>query len=433
MQDLTLTRLKEFRQLKERIRGSESHLLVGIDVAKGKHYAFFGTATGKTLFKRLIFENNITGFEKLLLQCEAIKVGHGLKSVVFGLEPTASYHKPLGEFLVKGGHTVVLVGSGAVKNNRELLDGRWDKHDSKDAANVADLISQGKFLFYDYPSQRVVNLRNLLSLKKRLKVQEHGLRMRIRNQLVAQYFPELDRHLEKSEAENLAIVKWCLSPSEIAAKEFKDFFQMVTSRERGPAQERRLAAIWESAGSSIGCEVGQAIKYEAALLADLLKSARQLITETDAKIHEICLGFPEYKCLLSIPGFGPAISAATLGALGDPFRFQTGKQVLKLAGLDLSASRSGKNSENITPALSKKGKSDLRYALYQAALIASIKDKNFIAYFTEKLRGREREKGIKTRMRVKLAAKMLIIAWTIMKKKENFNPTHLKGADNEVR
>ena len=38
-------RLEEFRQLKKEIRGSESHLIVGIDVAKDRHHAFFGTAT----------------------------------------------------------------------------------------------------------------------------------------------------------------------------------------------------------------------------------------------------------------------------------------------------------------------------------------------------------------------------------------------------
>jgi len=48
-----------------------------------------------------------------------------------------------------------------------------------------------------------------------------------------------------------------------------------------------------------------------------------------------------------------------------------------------------------------------------------------VVYFTNKLRGRERERGIKTKMRVKLAAKMLIIAWTLMKKKEPFNPEYL--------
>jgi transposase len=43
---------------------------VGIDVAKDKHYAFFGTATGKTLLRRLVFENNLEGFRKLLVQAE---------------------------------------------------------------------------------------------------------------------------------------------------------------------------------------------------------------------------------------------------------------------------------------------------------------------------------------------------------------------------
>jgi hypothetical protein len=91
----------------------------------------------------------------------------------------------------------------------------------------------------------------------------------------------------------------------------------------------------------------------------------------------------------------------------------------------LSASRSGKNSANITPSLSKKGKAELRYGLYQAALIASSKNRDFMEYFTAKITGREREKGIKTKMRVKLSAKMLTMAWTLMKKKEAFSPMYL--------
>ena len=93
--------------------------------------------------------------------------------------------------------------------------------------------------------------------------------------------------------------------------------------------------------------------------------------------------------------------------------------------MDLSASRSGKNSDIVTPRLSKSGKADLRYALYQAALVASAKNIDFMRYYTDKLRGREKEKGIKTKMRVKLAAKLLIIAWTLMKKQEYFEPGYL--------
>ena len=57
--------------------------------------------------------------------------------------------------------------------------------------------------------------------------------------------------------------------------------------------------------------------------------------------------------------------------------------------------------------------------------VASYKNKHFIRYFTEKLRGKEKEKGIKLKIRVKLAVKLLIIAWTLLKKQEFFDPTHL--------
>ncbi len=156
-----------------------------------------------------------------------------------------------------------------------------------------------------------------------------------------------------------------------------------------------------------------------------LKGIREAIGKTDDKIEEVCLHFPEYSYLLTIPGFGPDVSSRVLGAIGNPFRFNSEKQVLKLAGWDLSAKRSGKKSKTAIPVISKKGKADLRYALYQAALIASSKNRYFVMYFTNKLRGREREKGIKTKMRVKLAAKLLVIAWTLMKKEEPFNPDYL--------
>ena len=149
MNETDRIRLEEFRQFKKEIRGSAEYLIVGIDVAKDKHHAFFGMATGKTLLRRLVFDNNIEGFEKLLVQVEALKVQHVLGKVVFGLEPTANYHKPLGEHLIRCGHKVVLVSGVAVKENRKSLDGRWDKNDDKDAANVADLVSQGKCLFYE--------------------------------------------------------------------------------------------------------------------------------------------------------------------------------------------------------------------------------------------------------------------------------------------
>jgi len=426
MNEVDRIRLEQFRQLKREIRGSERHLIVGIDVSKEKHHAFLGTATGKALFKRLVFENSCEGLDKLLDQVARVQLENGLPEVVFGLEPTGNYHKPLGEYLIRRLGQVVLVSGVAAKENRKTLDGRWDSNDGKDAANIADLVSQGKFLFYEYPDPRLRELRSLLALKRRLKRQEHGYRVRIRNHLVAKYFPELDRYFDQSEKYGLAIVRWCLDPRSLSGYQFEEFVRLVAPGKRGGQQNSRLRMILQMARGSIGCEAGPAVKFEAEVMVEGLRQIRVVIGDTDKQIQDLCLECPEYEYLLSIPGFGPDVSSKVLGAVGDPFRFENGKQVLKLAGWDLNAERSGKSSESAVPVISKKGKADLRYALYQAALIASIRDRHFIVYFTNQLRGREREPGIKTKMRVKLAAKLLIIAWTLMKKKEPFNPDYLK-------
>jgi transposase len=341
------------------------------------------------------------------------------------MEPTANYHKPLGDFLIRRLGHVVLVSGVAAKENRKTLDGRWDKNDVRDPANIADLISQGKFLFYEYAEPFLRELRDLLALKRRLKRLEHGYRVRIRNHLVAKYFPELDRYYEQSETYGLAVVRWCLNPRRLSRLEFEEFVRMVAPGKRGGQQSDRLRMIFQMARGSIGCVVGPAAEFEARVMVEGLKQIREVIVETDRQILDRCMEFPEYECLLSIPGFGPDVSAKVLGAIRDPFRFENGKQVLKLAGLDLNAERSGKSSDLARPVISKKGKAGLRYALYQAAFIASTKNRYFMVYFTNKLRGREREPGIKTKMRVKLSAKLLIIAWTLMKKKEPFNPDYL--------
>ena len=425
MSNQEIIRRKQFCQIVKEVRSSNEYLVVGIDVAKDKHHAFMGTATGKSLFRKLIFENNIEGFSRLLKTADEIKVQNGLSKIVYGLEPTGNYHKPLARHLIRCDCNVVLVTGQAVKNNRNLLDGRWNKNDTKDAANIADLVSRGRCLYYDSPSPGIIEIRSLLSLRRRLKKEEHSLRMRIRNNLLAQYFPELDRFYNACESETLSIVRYFLYPDTIAAMEFGEFFHLVTRTRRGIAQTLRLRKIHGLATESVGCPMGPAGEYESDLLVEKLNQVREQIRKTADLIKDFCLEFSEYSYLLTIPGFGPYISARVLASIGDPFRFENRKQLIKMSGYDLCANRSGKTSDKAIPVISKKGNGELRYALYQAAMVASARVDLFRTYFTRLLKGRERERGIKTKMCVKLAAKMLVIAWTLMKKREPFDPAYL--------
>lgn len=422
-------RLEQFRWLRKEIRGCQDYLVVGIDISKDLHNAVIRTVSGK-MHRRLTFHNTREGFENLLLAVDTIKVQHGPTEVVFGMEPTANYHKPLGEFLINQDYQVVLVSPEAANKNRSLLDGRWNKHDGKDCANVADLICQGKFLYYEYPSAELGDLRNLLSLNRKLKKFEQGLRLRMRNHLVAQYFPEMDQYCHWGASEGLALVQWCLDPTLMASLSDEELCQRLGSLGRTIAQRKRLSALKEQAASSIGCRFSRSVEFEGQNLVKLLKEVRQRMENTREQIEEVCQKFKEYSCLLSIPGFGPTLSAMVLGAIGNPWRFQNGAQVLKMVGLDLSASSSGKSQGS--PVVSKKGKAEIRYALYQAAMVASTRDKHFVRYFTDQLRGREKETGIKTKKRVKLAAKMVMIAWTLMKKQERFDPGYLAAGDQRI-
>jgi transposase len=173
--------------------------------------------------------------------------------------------------------------------------------------------------------------------------------------------------------------------------------------------------------------VHDAARWEAKSLVSQLKTLREIVKDNEQRMKMISQRYPEYQSLLSIPGFGPIVSAMVLGAIGDPSRFENQRQVLRLAGLDLSAARSGKNSDSVKPVISKQGKAALRYALVQAAMVASAKNPAVRGYFSGLLQGRELERGINLKMKVKLAAKLLVIAWTLMKRREQFNPSCFPG------
>ena len=420
-----VSRFEQFCQFRSLIRGSKEHLIVGIDIAKDKHHAFFGTPQGKTLWRRLIFSNDLIGYQRLIEQVNTLLAQHQLQEVVFGMEPTSNYHKPLARWLIDQGYLVVLVAGKAVKGNRELLNGRWDKNDTKDSANVADLIIQGKCLFYENPEDDIVALRNLLSIRKQLKKETHQLRMRMRNGLLAKYFPEMDCYWGNCIEENLSIIRWYLDPRKIAKTDFDVFVRHVTTTNRGRRQIDRLRKIYEAAKTSVGLPVDDAAVYQAQMLVDRYKGVQEQLDRTMDQMDDVCGGLPAYNLLLTIPGFGPYIAPLVLSVLADPMRFKSPKQVIRLAGLDLSANRSGKKSQESVPVISKKGDAELRYGLFQAALIASYHNDAFRRIYNRMLENRQGERGIKTKVRVKLAAKMLVIAWTMLKNNEPFNANYL--------
>ena len=180
------------------------------------------------------------------------------------------------------------------------------------------------------------------------------------------------------------------------------------------------------AGESIGCRPGAAMQLEANVLTESIKNHKEQIVKVDKEIEKICGSCKEYTYLLTIPGFGPYVSAVVLAAIGNPHRFENIQQLKRLAGLDLNASRSGKRSSSAVPVISKKGKGDLRYALYQAALMASSLTVRFRGLLPQHSKRPRKRKRHWHQNACQTGDKILVIAWTLMKNKEPFSPSYLK-------
>jgi len=381
-----LDRVLLFRVLRSEIRGASEYLVVGLDVAQERHHAFFGTASGRTLRKRFVFDNRRAGFEGLRALAGDLAARNELSKIVYGLEPTGVYHKPLLEYLVAQGEQVVLVSNVAVARNRELLDGRWDKNDLHDSANVADLLGQGRCLFADFPEDDLRELRTLVGVRARLKKQEHGLRMRVRNNLVAQYFPELaDAYAQGAGANDvvvLAVVRQCFDPQAIAELSFDAFWARIARPRWGKAQEPRVRAVWEAAKVSVGCTLDAAVRWEASWLAQRLEAHREDLRDVERRMVATAQRMTGHVAVTSVPGVGPILAAMIQAAIGNPHRFEHVGQVLRLAGLDLCASRSGKQSDRAVARISKQGKAPLRFALVHAAMVAARSHPAIRTHFT---------------------------------------------------
>jgi transposase len=156
----------------------------------------------------------------------------------------------------------------------------------------------------------------------------------------------MDRLWGSCITENLAIVRWYLDPRKIAATDFDVFIRHVTTTDRGVRQLRRLRKIHDAAACSIGVPVDAAAEHEATILVERFKAVEAELEAVMEQIESICREMPSYRLLLTIPGFGPYITPLVLSALANPLRFKSRKQVIRLAGLDLNASRSGKKASS---------------------------------------------------------------------------------------
>jgi len=412
--------LLKFEELKASLRRGDPRILVGIDIAKDTHVARMEHSDGRVLVEKMGIENTREGFEAFRLRIEDLRGRLGLE-VVLAFEPSGGYQKLLGEFLIQSGYTVVQVSGLVAHRNRQTLGDSWLKTDPQDARNLVDLLRQGKILRYATGAGFMEEAKRLVQCDRMLMYESNRLKVRIRNRLLPVAFPELeDFFVEVMHPDLLAILRHCPSAREIAAHSEEEFVRLVSKGGRLGTRKERFRRIYQKAKESIGVEVQDGFRWEAKWIADRLQAVVQDRKELQAEIARILSPYIGYRLVQTIPGVGKLLGAIFVVEIGDPWGYRHWRQVMKLSGLNLAVVQSGKFSG--TPRISRQGKGLLRWAAYQAAVVATTKDPLFHQIYQKALENRATQKGAKKRALVKVAAKILKIVFAVLRDQIKFAP-----------
>lgn len=356
-------------------------LLVGVDVSQAKHNACIGTQIGITC-RKLAFTHSREGFRRFEQTLKDHLVKNSCRRLLIAMEPSGIYWQGLYDRLQSCGYDVCLVSCQAVHNNRKTMQETTSKTDAKDAYSVLDLLRQGKFFLpvaRDAELQAAYRLMHRhMALKKRVS--------QLRNQLRAAIhltFPELNPMIKDlTQPTSLRFLQAHPTPAAILRHGRQHFLEAWQPRQRcGQWRPQKCQQLYELAQHSIGLiDPYRLDEFESTTLAHDLADA--LVKQQVWLDHAIALlePRPDFQLLMPLPRIGAPTAAAILTAIGDIRQYANGKQLVKLAGLDVRLFESGSSIRQL-PQISHMGSAYLRHWLYHYALRLVAHDPHFRAYY----------------------------------------------------
>jgi transposase len=352
-------------------------VFVGIDMAKGDHYAQAVTAAGVELFDRPV-SNDQTEIEALIDEAS----GSGRAALV--IDMTASSAQLLLTVAAAREVPVAYVTGLAMRRAAELYAGSA-KTDPRDAWVLADYACRNsdRLSWVDVSDDLLVRLRVLNGRDVDLAADANRTTNRCRDALVA-VSPALERvlghRLGQGGVRDL-LAKWA-TPAALRAAGRAKVRNAIRKRSpriaEGVTDEVFAALDQQSVTLPAEQTWGEVI---AGLVADLDRTHRQR-ADLKGVIEEAFMAHPLGKVLVTLCGFGPRTGARTLAEIGDPNRFANGGRLAAYAGLAPVDRRSGTSINSA--AQSRRGNHRLKNAMFIAAFVATQHDPAARTYYDKK-------------------------------------------------
>lgn len=402
---------------------SEKTLVVGIDIAKKKHYACAVDDRGRVLEKSFPIIQSLHGFEELRKTIQSLLVVHQKTEVLVGFEPTGHYWMNLAAYLVENNIRFVMVNPMHVNRTKELDDNLQTKNDKKDARVIATLIRDGRFNFSRVLEGTEAELRTGASL--RTKIQEDLAS--IKNRMIRWtdlYFPEF-HHVFKSFGKNAcAVLEMTPLPIDFGGKSDEELITLYKKVDGlkclsiSKIQKLKSIAV-QSIGLTEGLEMA---RFEMDTLLSQYKALSNQLEVLSLRLNDLAQELTDYEYILSIPGLGENTVVELLSEIGSPKQYEHPRQLIKLAGLTLRENSSGQHKGQ--KKISKRGRRKLRAILFRVILPIiqhNIAFKSLFQYYTTRTVNPLRKKEAM----VVLCGKLLKILHALCVKRMHFNANHM--------
>ena len=398
---------------------SENTLVIGIDIAKHKHYACAIDDRGRVLQKSFPIVQSRIGFENLYERLMALKAAYDKQEILVGFEPTGHYWMNLAAFLTTYGIPFVMVNPMHVNRSKELDDNLQTKNDQKDALVIARLMRDGRFSYPRHLEGIEAELRNGSTLRSKIQEDLNALQNRIIRWL-DRFFPEFTQVFKSFGKMAYAVLEMTPLPTDIVGKSPEELLSLYRQVDGMKCpQLPKAKQLVEVAESSIGLTEGLVMaKFEIATLLSQHKMMQAQLDELTAKLVELAKQMTDYEYLGSVPGIGDVTIVDLLSEVGSLTQYAHPRQLIKLAGLTLRENSSGQQKGQ--KRISKRGRRKLRALLFRVMMPLILHNpafKQLHEYYTTRTINPLRKK----QSIVVLCGKLLKILHALCKKKTMFN------------
>lgn len=338
--------------------------VIGLDIAKGKFVAVALAGDG-TRSKARPFRLDATGlvaFEDFIEQAAA-----GAKGIVVGFEPTGHYGEPLLERLHDSGMPLYLVQPHQTKRAKDLYGRNGRKTDAKDAFVVAKIVRDGGARPWGPSGAPFSGLRLLCRQREQLVVRRGSVRNRLHRHLDV-VFPELASLFGKLDSPScMYMVRTVPVPTDVLAASKEALAEGLFKASHHNLGMKRVREVCQAAERSVGIGSDLAVhRLAISQCVEELDFTSRLIERVEEEIRLLVAQVDYADRLLTVPALGEMTTAILLGEFGDLRGYRHAKQLIAMAGLDLSERSSGKHQGALH--ISRRGRRYLRQTLYLAAL-----------------------------------------------------------------